>query len=201
MWKEVIVALRVTVVTLLLTGIAYPVAVTGLAQMLFGAQANGSLVLNEQGRVIGSELIGQSFSNPAYFWSRPSAAGDNGYDATASGGSNLGATSKKLHDRIATEVARLQENNPLAKEPVPIELVTTSASGLDPHLSPAAALWQVPRVAAARGLAPERVRRTVESLIEGRDIGLLGEPRVNVLHLNLALDRQFGRVQATASGG
>jgi len=201
MWNEIIIALRVTVVTLLLTGIAYPVAVTGAAHLLFGSQAGGSLVNDDQGHIVGSDLIGQSFANPSYFWSRPSAAGENGYDATASGGSNLGATSKKLHDRIAADVARLQETNPSAKGPVPIELVTTSASGLDPHLSPAAALWQVPRVAAARGVAAERVRLTVENMVEGRDLGLLGEPRVNVLRLNLALDRQFGRAPTTRAGG
>ena len=201
MWNEIVIALRVTIVTLLLTGIAYPIGVTGLAQLLFGAQANGSLVADDQGHVIGSELIGQTFSNPSYFWSRPSAAGESGYDAAASGGSNLGPTSKKLHDRISADVARLRETNPAAGGPVPIELVTTSASGLDPHLSPAAALWQVPRVAAARGVAAERVRLTVEHLVEGRDLGILGEPRVNVLRLNLALDRQFGRSPATAAGG
>jgi len=193
MSKMMLIALRTTVVTLVLTGLLYPIAVTGLSQVLFFRRANGSLVQDEHGKTVGSELIGQNFSNPAYFWSRPSAAGDNGYDATASSGSNLGPTSQKLHDRIAAEVARLRETNPDAPGPVPIELVTASASGLDPHLSPAAAQWQTARVARARSVAPERVRQVVSAQTEGRDLGLLGERRVNVLLLNLALDRQFGR--------
>jgi K+-transporting ATPase ATPase C chain len=175
--------------------------ITGLAQILFPWRANGSLVTDEQGHVIGSELIGQGFSNPAYFQPRPSAAGEKGYDATASSGSNLGPTSKKLQDRVIQDLGRLKEENSSAPGPVPAELVTTSASGLDPHLSPQAALWQVPRIASAREVAPERVKAAVEAAIEGRDLGLLGEPRVNVLLLNLALDRQFGRpvpVQAQA---
>ncbi len=188
-----LVALRATLVTLILTGILYPAVMTGLAQLLFPWQANGSLLTGDTGHVVGSALIGQRFINPAYFWARPSAAGNDGYDGTASSGSNLGPTSQKLHDRIAADVARLSETNADAPGPVPIELVTASASGLDPHLSPAAALWQVPRVARARGVAPVRVRQTVEAQIEGRDLGVLGERRVNVLLLNLALDRQFGR--------
>jgi K+-transporting ATPase ATPase C chain len=151
------------------------------------------LVTDEQGQIIGSELIGQGFSHPAYFQPRPSAAGEKGYDATASSGSNLGPTSKKLQDRVIQNLERLKEENPSAPGPVPAELVTTSASGLDPHLSPQAALWQIPRVAGARGVAPERVKAAVEAAIEGRDLGVLGEPRVNVLVLNLTLDRQFGR--------
>jgi K+-transporting ATPase ATPase C chain len=189
----ILVALRTTLVTLLLTGVAYPLVITGLSQALFSHRANGSLVTDESGRVVGSALIGQSFSNPAYVWSRPSAAGTDGYDGTASSGSNLGPTSQKLRDRIVADLARLTAANPDATGPLPIELVTTSASGLDPHLSPAAALWQVARVARARGVAPERVRQVVDAQTEGRDLGLLGEPRVNVLLLNLALDHQFGR--------
>jgi len=192
MQKTLLIALRVTAVTFVLTGIIYPYVITGLAQLLFPYRANGSLVTDERGQVIGSELIGQGFTHPAYFQSRPSAAG-NGYDATASSGSNLGPTSKKLQDRVVQDLARLTEENPGAPGPVPIELVTTSASGLDPHLSPQAALWQVPRVASARGVMPERVKTVVEAVIEGKDIGMLGEQRVNVLLLNLALDRQFGR--------
>jgi K+-transporting ATPase ATPase C chain len=138
-------------------------------------------------------LIGQSFSAPKYFWSRPSASGTDGYDASASSGSNLGPTSQKLRDRITADIARLSEAHSDGKGPIPAELVTASASGLDPHLSPAAALWQVERVARARGVAPERVRTLVEANIKGRTFGILGEPRVNLLQLNLALDRQFGR--------
>jgi len=188
-----LIALRTTIVTLVLTGVVYPYTITGLAQLLFSGRANGSLVTDEQGQIIGSELIGQGFSHPAYFQLRPSAAGDKGYDATASSGSNLGPTSKKLQDRVIQDLARLKEENPNAPGPVPADLVTTSASGLDPHLSPQAALWQLPRVADARGVAPERVKAAVEAAIEGRDLNLLGEPRVNILLLNLALDRQFGR--------
>jgi K+-transporting ATPase ATPase C chain len=186
------IALRTTAVTLILTGVIYPSVVTGLAQLLFPYRANGSLVTDERGQIVGSELIAQGFTNPAYFQPRPSAAGA-GYDATASSGSNLGPTSKKLRDRVIQAVARLNEENPEAPGPVPIELVTTSGSGLDPHLSPQAVFWQAPRVANARGVASERVKAVVEMAIEGRDVGVLGEPRVNVLTLNLALDRQFGR--------
>lgn len=188
----ILIALRITVVTLILTGILYPFAVTGLAQILFPWRANGSLVTNEQGQVVGSELIGQGFTHPAHFQMRPSAAGA-GYDATASSGSNLGPTSKKLPDRVVQDLERLKGENPAAPGPVPVELATTSGSGLDPHLSPQAVLWQIPRVAKARGITPERVKAAVEAAIEGRDLWLLGEPRVNVLLLNLALDRQFGR--------
>jgi potassium-transporting ATPase KdpC subunit len=193
MQKTMLIAVRTTVVTLILTGILYPSVVTGLAQLLFPGRANGSLVTDERGQVVGSALIGQGFANPAYFQSRPSAAGDKGYDATASSGSNLGPTSQKLQDRVKQDLERLKEENPDAPGPVPVELVTTSGSGLDPHLSPHATLWQVPRVARARGVAPERVRAAVEAAIEGRTLGLLGEPRVNVLLLNQALDWQFGR--------
>ncbi|MBI3796623.1 MAG: potassium-transporting ATPase subunit KdpC [Deltaproteobacteria bacterium] len=193
MRKALLIALRTTAVTLILTGVIYPYVVTGLAQLLFPWRANGSLVTDDQGQVIGSELIGQGFANPAYFQPRPSAAGDKGYDATSSSGSNLGPTSQKLQERATQDLQRLQEENPGAPGLVPVELVTTSASGLDPHLSPQAVLWQIPRVANARKIAPERISAVVEAVSEGRDIGILGEPRVNVLVLNLALDRQFGR--------
>jgi potassium-transporting ATPase KdpC subunit len=186
------VALRFTIVTLLITGIAYPLATTALAQLLFANRANGSVVSDGKGRAAGSSLIGQRFERPSYFWPRPSAAGDKGWDATASGGSNLGATSKKLHERVAAEVARLRAANPDAEGPPPDDLVTASASGLDPHISPAAARWQVRRVAKARGVAPGRVQQIVDASVEGRELGFLGEPRVNVLELNLALDGQFG---------
>lgn len=204
MKKSLLIALRTTVVTFILTGLVYPCVVTGLAQLLFPYRANGSLVTDERGKIVGSELIGQGFSNPAYFQSRPSAAGDRGYDATASSGSNLGPTSKKLQERVSQDIARLKEENPNATGAVPVELVTTSASGLDPHLSPQAVLWQAPRVANARGVAVDRVKSVIESTIEDKDVGFLGEPRVNVLLLNLALDRQFGRpvpVQARQEKG
>ena len=191
MKAEILVALRMTVVTLVLTGLLYPLAVTGVAQAAFPRQANGSLVTPD-GKVVGSELVGQAFRSPAYFQPRPSAAGAEGYDAASSSGSNLGPTSRKLRDRIAADVARLRAENPQADPAVPIELVTTSASGLDPHLSPAAAEWQVARVAAARGVPPTEVRALVHARTEGRTFGLLGEPRVNVLLLNLDLDRRFG---------
>jgi K+-transporting ATPase ATPase C chain len=192
MMNILLVAILTTVVTLVLTGIIYPFVITGLAQLLFPWRANGSLATDDRGQVVGSELIAQGFTNPSYFQPRPSAAG-NGYDAAASSGSNLGPTSKKLQDRAAQDLARLKEENPGAQGPVPIELVTTSASGLDPHLSPQAALWQIPRVARVRGVAPERVKAIIDAYTESRTFGLLGEPRVNVLLVNLALDRQFGR--------
>jgi potassium-transporting ATPase KdpC subunit len=191
--KTIIIALRTSIVALVLTGLAYPLIMTGVAQLLFPWRAKGSLVTDEQGRVVGSELIAQRFSNPAYFQPRPSAAGDKGYDAASSSGSNLGPTSKKLRDRIRNDVKRLKEENPDAAELVPVELVTISASGLDPDLSPTAMLWQVPRVAEARGVSTDRVKAVVDANVEGRTFGILGEPRLNVLMVNLALDRQFGR--------
>jgi K+-transporting ATPase ATPase C chain len=192
MRKEIIVAVRATIVTLVLTGLIYPLAITGAGQVLFPGKANGSLVRDDNGVVIGSELIGQTFAMPAYLQGRPSAAG-NGYDATASSGSNFGPTSKKLHDRVAADVEKLHKDNPNAPLPVPNELVTTSASGLDPELSPDAALWQVARIAHARQVAPERITEVIQNRIEARDLGVFGEPRVNVLAVNIALDQQFGR--------
>ena len=192
MRKELVVAVRMTVATLVLTGLAYPLIVTGVAQLLFPWRANGSVVL-AGGRAVGSELIGQGFKSPAYFQPRPSAAGLDGYDAASSSGSNLGPTSRTLRDRVTADVARLRGENPQAPAEVPVELVTTSASGLDPHLSPAAAQWQVARVAAARGVPVREVQSLVVARTEDRTFGLLGEPRVNVLLLNLDLDRRFGR--------
>ncbi len=191
--KTMIISLRTTIVTIVLTGLIYPFVMTGLAQVFFPWRANGSLVTDEKGTVVGSELIAQGFANPAYLQPRPSAAGDKGYDPMSSGGSNLGTTSKKLQDRVAGDLKRLKQENPDAAGPVPVELVTTSGSGLDPHLPPQGALWQVPRVAKARGISPERVRAVIDENVEGRTFGILGEPRVNVLLVNVALDRQFGR--------
>jgi K+-transporting ATPase ATPase C chain len=200
MREQLSISLRVTVVTLFLTGLLYPLAVTGVAQVAFPRRAGGSIVQDGSGKPVGSELLAQRFSSPAYFQPRPSAAGEQGFDPMASGGSNLGPTSAKLRERVAADGARLRAGNPAAPPVVPAELVTTSGSGLDPHLSPAGALWQVARVAAARGLIEARVRALVEDAVEGRDLGLLGEPRVNVLLLNLALDRQFGRPAVAAKG-
>ena len=197
MTRTLLVSLRAALATLVLTGLLYPLAITGLSQLLFPWRANGSLVTDEKGREVGSELIGQPFTNPAYFQPRPSAAG-NGYDPTASGGSNLGPTSQKLRDRATADATRLASENPDAPGPIPAELVAASASGLDPHLSPEAARWQIPRVANARQVEPARVAGVVESMVEERDLGFLGEPRVNVLLLNLALDRQFGRPEGMA---
>ncbi|WP_224368609.1 potassium-transporting ATPase subunit KdpC [Hyalangium versicolor] len=200
MVSALVVALRASLVTLVLTGVLYPLAVTGLGQLLFSHEADGSLVTDEHGQVVGSHLMGQGFTQPGYFQPRPSAAG-GGYDAAASSGSNLGPTSQKLRDRVRADIERLLQENPDAQGPVPAELVTTSASGLDPHLSPEAVRWQAARVAKARGVAVERVLSVVDTFVEGRTLGVLGEPRVNVLALNLALDRQFGRVPPAGPGG
>jgi K+-transporting ATPase ATPase C chain len=193
MKKTTRIALRTTVVTLVLTGLLYPLVITGLAQVLFPWRANGSLVTDDKGQLVGSQLIAQPFTNPSYFQPRPSAAGEKGYDAASSGGSNLGPTSKKLRERAAEDVKRLQEQNPEAPGPVPVELLTASGSGLDPHLSPQAALWQLPRIARSRNVAHGELRQIVEANIEGRQLGFLGEPRINVLLLNLALERAFGQ--------
>lgn len=179
-------------VTLLFTGILYPFFVTFCAQMLFPYQANGSFIKNDVGQIIGSELIAQPFQNPAYFQPRPSAAG-GGYDPTSSGGSNCGQTSQKLFDRVSSDVARLQKENPQAVGSIPVELVTTSGSGLDPDLSPAGAEWQIPRIAAARGVSVERVKRVLDGALEQSQFWFLGgDPKVNVLKMNLALDNRFG---------
>jgi K+-transporting ATPase ATPase C chain len=178
------IAILMTLVTTVLLGVVYPLVVTGLAQMLFRDKANGQLI-SRHGEVIGSAIIGQAFVGPGYLHSRPSAAG-NGYDAANSGGTNLGPTNKKLIDRVNDDVTRLQRENP--GQPVPIDLVTTSASGLDPDITPAAAEFQVPRIAHERGLSEDQVREVIQRHTQARQFGFLGEPRVNVLAVNLALD-------------
>jgi K+-transporting ATPase ATPase C chain len=187
--RNLIVALLMTVVTTVLLGVVYPLVITGLAQAIFPEKANGQLI-EQNGTIIGSRIIGQTFSSPGYFHSRPSAAG-TGYDAANSAGTNLGPTNKKLIDAVKSAVAEARKENPGAA--VPIDLVTSSASGLDPHISPAAAEFQVPRIARERKVSPADVRRVVEANTAGRQIGFFGEPRVNVLELNLALDREYPR--------
>ena len=184
MMKNLKISILMAIVTTLLLGVVYPFAVTALAQMLFPQQANGELItLN--GKIVGSRLIGQAFSSPGYFRSRPSAAG-NGYDAGNSGGSNLGPTNKMLIDRVSGDVQKLQAENP--NMPVPMDLITTSGSGLDPHISPDAAAFQAPRVAKERGMSDADVHALISKHTQGRQLGFLGEPRVNVLELNLNLD-------------
>lgn len=184
--KNLVTAALMTVVTTVIFGLVYPLAVTGLAQVIFPGKADGQLIRRDDGSVIGSRLIGQPFSSPGYFRPRPSAAGPAGYDAGASGGSNLGPTNRKLMERVKADAEKLRAEHP--GMPVPVDLVTTSASGLDPHVSPVAAEFQIPRVARERGMGEEDLRRLVAEHTEGRQLGLLGEPRVNVLLLNLALD-------------
>jgi K+-transporting ATPase ATPase C chain len=184
--KNLLTAILMTIVTTVLLGLIYPLVVTGLAQVIFPDKANGQLIRRGDGTVIGSRIIGQPFAGSGYFHSRPSAAGAAGYDAGASSASNLGPTSQKLIDRIKADVENRQAENP--GKPVPVDLVTASASGLDPHISQAAAEFQVPRVARERNLSEPDVRRLVAAHTEGRTFGFLGEPRVNVLELNLDLD-------------
>jgi len=186
-YRNLIAAVLMTVVTTVLFGLVYPLVVTGLAQAMFPDKANGQLI-EQNGKVVGSRIIGQAFSSPGYFRSRPSAAG-TGYDAANSAGTNLGPTNKKLIDAVKAAAEAAQKENP--GTPVPVDLVTSSASGLDPHISPAAADFQVPRVARERGVPEDSIRRAVEAHTAGRQWGFLGEPTVNVLELNLALDGQF----------
>lgn len=187
MWQQILTGLRMKLFMTLLAGIVYPLAVTGICQVAFRHQSNGSLILSS-GRVIGSELIGQTFTRPEYFHPRPSAAGAKGYDATASGGSNYGPTNKKLIERVKSAAENFRKNNPDFTGPIPADLLTASASGLDPHISPAAARAQAARIARARGMTPDEVRQLVTEFTEAPDLGILGEARVNVLKLNLALD-------------
>jgi K+-transporting ATPase ATPase C chain len=184
MKKNLLIALWFTLVTTVMFGVLYPLAITGLAQVFFPYRANGQLI-ERNGKIVGSKIIGQSFTGPGYFHSRPSAAG-TGYDATASTGSNLGPTNNALLDRVKADVQKAQAENPSA--PVPVDLVTASGSGLDPHISPAAAEFQIPRVARERKISEAELRALVQKLTEGRQFGIFGEPRVNVLELNLELD-------------
>jgi potassium-transporting ATPase KdpC subunit len=187
MFRQLKQALLLLIVLSVLTGIVYPLAITALAQAIFPSQANGSLIYRN-GRAVASTLIGQPFSDPKYFWSRPSATSPMPYNAASSGGSNLGPTNPDLMKSVEERIAALRAADPVDDAPVPIDLVTTSASGLDPHITPAAAEYQVGRVAKARHLDPEIVRRLVAKHTESRTLGLLGEPRVNVVELNLDLD-------------
>jgi K+-transporting ATPase ATPase C chain len=196
MKKNLLIAVLMTIATTVLLGLIYPLVVTGIAQVIFPDKANGQLI-RRNGQVVGSRIIGQAFGGPGYFHSRPSAAG-NGYDAANSGGSNLGPTNQKLVDRFKQDLPKLQAENP--GKPVPIDLLTTSASGLDPDISPAGAEFQVPRVARERGMSEDAVRQLVARQTEGRQFGFLGEPRVNVLELNLELDAKhpMAKVAMTA---
>jgi K+-transporting ATPase ATPase C chain len=190
MGRQLLIGLRMTLMLTILTGLLYPGLVTGICQVIFPNQANGSLIL-KNGHVIGSALIGQSFTRREYFQPRPSAAGNDGYDPTASGGSNLGPTSQKLADRVKSSIAQFRKDNPDCTGPIPADLVTASGSGLDPQLSPASISAQAPRVAVARGISINQIQQLASEFTEGRELGFLGEPRVNVMRLNIALDERF----------
>jgi len=190
MWPQMSPGFRLNLFFTLLLGVAYPLAMTGICQILFPHQANGSLVTSG-GKTIGSQLIGQNFTRPEYFQPRPSAAGNEGYDASASSGSNYGPTNQKLIERVKASVDKFRKENPNYHGPIPADLVTASGSGLDPHISPASALAQAARVAKARGVPAREVGQLIAGLTEQPDLGLLGEPRVNVLAANLALDKRW----------
>jgi K+-transporting ATPase ATPase C chain len=190
MLQQLAPALRMTLLLTILTGLVYPGVVTGVCQLLFRNQANGSLIV-QNGKIVGSSLIGQNFTKPEYFHPRPSAAGNDGYDPTASTGSNLGPTNQKLYDRVNAAAAQFRKENPTFLGPIPADALTASGSGLDPDISVANARAQAPRVSQARNLPLPNVERLITSATKSRDIGFLGEPRVNVLDLNLALDREL----------
>ena len=192
MWQQILPGLRIKLYMTVLLGVVYPLAMTGISQVLFPHQANGSLIMSGD-KVIGSELIGQNFAKPEYFQPRPSAAGNDGYDPTASGGSNYGPTNQKLIDRVKASIDKFRKENPDYTGPLPADLVTASASGLDPHLSPDSAKAQASRVAKARGVSVDQMNQLIARFTEAPDLGFLGEPRVNVLKLNLAMDQQFPR--------
>jgi K+-transporting ATPase ATPase C chain len=194
MWRQLLIGLRMTLMLTVLTGLVYPGLVTGICQMIFPNQANGSLIV-KNGHVVGSALIGQSFTRREYFQPRPSAAGVDGYDPTASGGSNFAPTSQKLADRVKSSIAQFRKDNPDFTGPIPADLVTASGSGLDPQLSPASISAQAPRVAVSRGISINQVQQLASEFTEGRGLGFLGEPRVNVVRLNIALDERFPRKQ------
>jgi K+-transporting ATPase ATPase C chain len=192
MWAQILPGIRIKIFMTILLGVVYPLAITGICQVIFPRQSNGTLI-TVGGKVIGSEIIGQNFTKPEYFQPRPSAAGSDGYDATSSGGSNYGPTNQKLIDRVKASLEKFRKENPDYQGPIPADLLTTSASGLDPHLSPDSALAQVPRVAKARSVSVDQVYRLIARYTEAPDLGFIGEPRVNVLKLNLALDSQFAK--------
>jgi potassium-transporting ATPase KdpC subunit len=192
MFKQLACGFRVTLALTVLTGFLYPAVVTGLCQWLFRQKANGSLIVMDN-RIAGSSLIGQSFTKPEYFHPRPSATGNGGYDASASGGSNLGPTSRKLIERVKADIEKFRQENPDYHGPIPADLMTASGSGLDPDISPASALAQAPRVAKARGTSADEIRELIESFTDDPEFGLFGNSHVNVLKLNIALDRHFHR--------
>ena len=199
MLKQLVPGFRMALVLTILTGLFYPGVVTGLCQIFFFQQANGSLIGND-GRIKGSSLIGQSFTRPEYFHPRPSAAGNDGYDASSSGGSNLGPTSRQLIDRIKGDVEAFRKENPDYHGPIPTDMVTASGSGLDPHISPASAQAQALRIAKTRGVSEDLVNRLIAQYTEASAFGFLGDARVNVLQLNLALDRHFRSFNASVAG-
>jgi len=188
MWKEISIALKVSCFTLLLTGLFYPFVITGFANLLFHKKAQGSLVFNEDMKVIGSELIGQNFKNPLYFFPRPSAAGQ-GYNGMASGGSNLGPTSQELIKKVSERIEIIKKDNPMT---IPLDLVTTSGSGLDPHISKEAAYWQAPKIALHRNVSLKRIIAIIDYLTESPQFKIFGSERINVLKLNRALDQYLG---------
>jgi potassium-transporting ATPase KdpC subunit len=192
MLQQLAPAFRMTVLLTVLTGLIYPGVITGLCQILFNSQANGSLI-SQNGQIIGSSLLGQNFTRPEYFHPRPSAAGTDGYDPTSSSGSNLGPTSQKLYDRVKASAEQFRKENPSYSGPIPADALTASGSGLDPHISVANAMAQAARVAKARGASTSTIESVIGSTTEGRDLGFLGESRVNVLKLNLQLDREFSK--------